>query len=68
MPDGPGSSLGRTDEAHTALEEARRHVRRNPWLAEILACLAEGIESDPDEFWEPMSEYELARWRLGRGQ
>jgi hypothetical protein len=24
-----------------------------------------GIKADPDEFWEPMSEYELAEWRLG---
>ena len=32
------------------------------------ACIETGIESDPAEFWEPMSEYELAGWRLDRLQ
>ena len=27
-------------------------------------CLAQGVQTDPNLFWEPMSEYELARWRL----
>jgi serine/threonine protein kinase/tetratricopeptide (TPR) repeat protein len=28
------------------------------------ACLDTGLDSDPSEFWEPMSEYELAQWRM----
>jgi tetratricopeptide (TPR) repeat protein len=28
------------------------------------ACIDTGLKSDPSEFWEPMSEYELALWRL----
>ena len=28
------------------------------------ACLDTGLEMDPDSFWEPMSEYDLAEWRL----
>ncbi len=27
-------------------------------------CIGTGVDRDPDEFWEPMSEYELAEWRL----
>jgi len=30
------------------------------------ACLDTGLEADPNEFWEPMSEYDLAEWRLER--
>jgi serine/threonine protein kinase/tetratricopeptide (TPR) repeat protein len=30
------------------------------------ACLDTGFDSDPSEFWEPMSEYELAEWRLSQ--
>jgi len=30
------------------------------------ACVDTGIESDPAEHWESMSEYQLARWRLGQ--
>jgi len=33
------------------------------WFQE---CIDTGLASDPDEFWEPMSEYELAEWRLGQ--
>jgi tetratricopeptide (TPR) repeat protein/tRNA A-37 threonylcarbamoyl transferase component Bud32 len=28
------------------------------------ACLETGLETDPNSFWEPMSEYDLAKWRL----
>lgn len=28
-------------------------------------CLATGVDTDPDAFPDPMSEYELAEWRLG---
>ena len=30
------------------------------------ACVATGLDADPGEFWEPMSEYDLAEWRLER--
>jgi serine/threonine protein kinase len=30
------------------------------------ACVDTGLAADPNEFWEPMSEYELAEWRLNR--
>ena len=33
------------------------------WFGE---CVATGLEADPDEPWEAMSEYQLAEWRLGR--
>jgi serine/threonine protein kinase/Flp pilus assembly protein TadD len=39
---------------------------RNAAVAYFESCLATGVEADPEEFWEPMSEYELAKWRLSR--
>jgi len=38
--------------------------RKEAATAWFRACLDTGLESDPAEFWEPMSEYELAEWRL----
>ena len=103
--------LGRPSGADSCLAVARRTLENQPWLGQILNCLAgelspndlvaaaenpgqrceaayyaaemnrlqgdidkanelyrdclaQGVQTDPNLFWEPMSEYELARWRL----
>lgn len=109
------SEMDQREEAAAMLEDARRKVRDDPWLARIFACLAgdvapaqlvsavgagdpkrlcegtyyagevclrlgqiemarawfrrcleTGVEYDPDSVPDPMSEYELAEWRVNQ--
>jgi tetratricopeptide (TPR) repeat protein len=42
------------------------HGRTDAAVTWFQACNDVGLDADPDQFWDPMSETELAAWRLGQ--
>ena len=54
----------RCEAYYYAGEVSLLHGRTDEAMAWFRSCLDTGLIQDPDVFWEPMSEYELAEWRL----
>lgn len=61
--------LKRRCEAYYYIGEMHRLEGRDEEAGEwFQRCLDTGLKVDPDSILEPMSEYELSEWRLGRSE